>query len=152
MKNKFILLVCTSLFFFSCKKEMKKNEVKADSIATAVGDTIATDMHNSQNSLEWQGTYKGILPCADCEGIETEVLLNPDLTFVLEKKYLGKGVQTVFEEKGTFTWNETGSIISLKDLKGNSNQYKVGENTLTQLDLEGKVILGEKASMYVLKK
>jgi uncharacterized lipoprotein NlpE involved in copper resistance len=129
MKNKFILLVCTSLFFFSCKKEMKKNEVKTDSIATAVGDTISTDMHNSQNSLDWQGTYKGILPCADC-----------------------KGVQSVFEEKGTFTWNESGSIISLKDLKENSNQYKVGENTLTQLDLEGKVILGETASMYVLKK
>ena len=78
--------------------------------------------------------------------------MNADLTFVLETKYLGKGVQTVFEEKGTFTWNESGSIISLKDLKGNSNQYKVGENTLTQLDLEGKVILGETASMYVLKK
>lgn len=152
MKNKIILLVCTSLFFFSCKKEMKKEEIKADSIAIAVGDTTATDMHNSQNSLDWQGTYKGITPCADCEGIETEVVLNKDMTFIIKTRYLGKGDSKTFEEKGTFVWDKTGGIISLKELKDKPNQYKVGENTLTQLDMEGKVIIGETAKMYILKK
>ncbi|MGZ9733783.1 copper resistance protein NlpE [Flavobacterium sp. GNP002] len=150
MKNKIILLACTSLFFFSCKKEMKKEEVKADSIAVA--DTKATDMHNSQNSLDWQGTYKGITPCADCEGIETEVVLNKDMTFIIKTKYLGKGDSKTFEEKGTFVWDKTGGIISLKELKDKPNQYKVGENRLMQLDMEGKVIIGETARMYVLKK
>ncbi len=28
---------------------------------------------NSQNSLDWPGTYTGTLPCADCEGIKTEI-------------------------------------------------------------------------------
>ena len=150
MKNKIILLACTSLFFFSCKKEMKKEEVKADSIAVA--DTTATDMHNSQNSLDWQGTYKGVTPCADCEGIETEVVLNKDMTFIIKTKYLGKGDSKTFEEKGTFVWDKTGGIISLKELKDKPNQYKVGENRLMQLDMEGKVIIGETARMYVLKK
>lgn len=151
MKNRIVLLLCASLFVISCKNETNKEDVKAvDSIADSTN--VVVDMHNSQNALDWQGTYKGMTPCADCEGIETELVLNKDLTFVLKTKYLGKENQNVFEEKGTFTWNASGSIISLKDLKGTPSQYKVGENTLTQLNLEGKAITGLLADMYVLKK
>lgn len=110
------------------------------------------DSHNSQNSLDWQGTYKGVTPCADCEGIETGVTLNADLTFAIKTKYLGKGDGKVFEEKGNFVWDKTGGSISLESLKGSSTQYKVGENRLIQLDREGKVIEGDLAEKYVLKK
>ncbi|EIA07879.1 copper resistance protein NlpE [Flavobacterium frigoris] len=148
MKKNIVTLVIVSLSFFSCKKEIKTVEAKKDTIADVV-DTITTDMHNSQNALDWPGTYKGMTPCADCEGIETELILNKDLTFVLKTKYLGKEKENVFEEKGDFTWNASGSIISLK---GISYQYKVGENTLTQLDLDGKASTGLLADMYILKK
>ena len=36
------------------------------------------DQHNSRNSLDWNGVYKGVLPCADCEGIETVITLLND--------------------------------------------------------------------------
>lgn len=150
MKKSIVALLSVSLFFFSCKKEIKTVEVKIDiDTITNVVDAIAADMHNSQNALDWSGTYKGMAPCADCEGIETELILNKDLTFVLKTKYLGKEKDNVFEEKGNFTWNESGSFISLK---GIPYQYKVGENTLTQLDVEGKVITGLLADKYILKK
>ena len=141
------MFFCLSLVLFSCKNETAKNDVQA--VLSAVSDTTVVDMHNSQNALDWQGTYKGMTPCADCERIETELILNKDLTFVLKIKYLGKEKESFFEEKGTFTWNASGSIISLK---GIPNQYKVGENTLTQLDMEGKIITGLMADRYVLKK
>jgi uncharacterized lipoprotein NlpE involved in copper resistance len=143
MKKNIVALLSVSLFFFSCKKEVKTVEVKIDT------DAITTDMHNSQNALDWPGTYKGVTSCADCEGIETELILNKDLTFVLKTKYLGKEKENIFEEKGNFTWNASGSFISLN---GIPYQYKVGENTLTQLDLAGKVITGLLADKYVLKK
>jgi len=150
IKKSIVALLSVSLFFFSCKKEIKTVEVKADTDTITNGvDAIAIDMHNSQNALDWSGTYKGVTPCADCEGIETELILNKDLTFVLKTKYLGKEKEKVFEEKGNFTWNESGSFISLK---GIPYQYKVGENTLTQLDLEGKAITGLLADKYMLKK
>ena len=130
---------------------MKSNKAKRDTIANVV-DSIATDTHNSQNSLDWQGTYKGIIPCADCEGIATEVVLNTDLTFVIKTKYLGKGDQKTWEEKGIFTWGKSGAVIFLKGLTGKPNQYKVGENTLTQLDMTGNIITGSLADKYILKK
>ncbi len=110
------------------------------------------DAHNSQNSLDWQGTYKGVTPCADCEGIETEIVLNADLTFTLKTKYLGKVDGKVFQETGSFVWDKTGGIISLEGLKGRPSQYKVGENRLIQLDMEGNVITGDLAEKYVLTK
>lgn len=113
-------------------------------------EKMATNVHNSQNALDWPGTYKGITPCADCEGIETEITLNKDSTFVMHTKYLGKAKQKVFEQKGTFSWDESGSIIVLQDLKIKPNEYMVGENTLMQLDLEGNRITGELADKYVL--
>lgn len=115
-------------------------------------EKVTTDAHNSQNSLDWSGNYKGITPCADCEGIETELILNLDLTYLLKTKYLGKGDGKVFEEKGNFVWDKTGSQISLEGLKGRLSQYKVGENKLVQLDMEGKIITGVLAEKYVLKK
>lgn len=148
MKNRIVLLLCASLFVISCKNEANKEGVKIEN-AKADSIIVVNDNHNSQKALDWQGTYKGTTPCADCEGIETELILNKDLTFVLKTKYLGKEKQNIFEEKGTFTWNALGSIISLK---GMPNQYKVGENTLTQLDMEGKAVAGVLADRYVLKK
>jgi uncharacterized lipoprotein NlpE involved in copper resistance len=151
MKNKLILVVCASLFFFSCKKEVKKAEIKTDTIAK-VGAAAPTVSDNSQNSLDWQGTYKGTTPCADCEGIETELILNPDLTYILKTRYLGKGDGKVFEEKGSFVWDKTGGSIMLQGSKGGPSQYKVGENRLIQLDMEGKPITGALADKFVLIK
>jgi uncharacterized lipoprotein NlpE involved in copper resistance len=156
MKNRLLILAGITIFFFNCKKEMKVEKVKIDSLKTAIDitlvDTIIKDIHNSQNALDWYGVYKGIIPCADCEGIDTEITLAKGMIFTLKTKYLGKGDQTVFEKEGTFTWDTTGSVISLNDLKGSPNQYRVGENKLIQLDMEGKEILGTLAKKYILKK
>ena len=144
-------MLCTILLFISCKKEINEVEIKTDSISK-VAIEKEMDAHNSQNSLDWQGTYKGVTPCADCEGIETELTLNEDLTFTLKTKYLGKADGKVFQETGNFVWDKTGGIISLEGLKGRPSQYKVGENRLMQLDREGNVIEGDLAEKYVLTK
>ncbi len=148
---KIILIACASFLIFSCKKEVKEAEINTDTIAKVAVET-PINSHNSQNSLDWSGTYKGVTPCADCEGIETEITLNTDLTYIIKTKYLGKGDGKVFEEKGSFVWDKNGSTISLKDLKGRPSHYKVGENRLIQLDMEGKVITGDLADKYVLIK
>ena len=151
MNNKIILLACASFLFLNCKKEVTTEAVNLDSVAVVV-DTTIVDAHNSQTALDWSGTYKGITPCADCEGIETVIVLNTDLTFVIQTKYLGKGDAKVFEEKGNFVWDNTGGIVLLQDIKGKPSQYKVGENKLIQLDMEGKAITGALAEKYVLVK
>jgi uncharacterized lipoprotein NlpE involved in copper resistance len=41
------------------------------------------DMHNSRNSLDWAGTYEGVLPYADCPGTKTRLTLNYDGSYRL---------------------------------------------------------------------
>jgi len=152
---KLFIVLSACLFFISCKKEVNQIETKTknDSITKEVLENqMPTTSDNSQNSLDWQGTYKGVTPCADCEGIETEIILNLDLTYVMKTKYLGKGDGKVFEEKGSFVWDKSGANIALEGGKGGPSQYKVGENQLIQLDMEGNPITGDLADKFVLRK
>ena len=113
---------------------------------------VAT-VDNSNTSLDWQGTYSGVLPCADCEGIETKLSLNEDNTYEITWKYEGRNNEE-YVCKGTFTWNSDGSMITLENLDTDKypTMYKVGENHLLQLDLKGNVISGENADNYRLNK
>ena len=105
------------------------------------------------NSLDWAGVYKGTMPCADCEGIETEIILNQNSSFIIGRKYLGKS-DAVVSNSGTFSWNKAGNTITLNEAGNDAkhNQYLVGENSLTKLDADGKKIESSFAAMYELKK
>ena len=107
---------------------------------------------NTMNSVDWDGTYLGILPCADCEGIQTTLRLNKDLTYEIKTKYLGTD-EKVTGRTGTFSWNEQGNKITLKvsDNIG-PKYYFVGENIIKQLDMDGNQITGNLADQYILRK
>jgi copper homeostasis protein (lipoprotein) len=109
------------------------------------------DKHNASNSIDWAGTYLGTLPCADCEGIETELTLKHDNSYSLKTRYIGNGDKT-FEENGTFSWNDEGNTIILTGLANRPSQYFVGENKIIQLDLAGNKITGTLSENYILKK
>lgn len=148
MKRLLILSVCVAVIM-SCKdnKTTENEDVENQTEMEQV-----PDMHTSQIALDWDGIYKGVLPCADCEGIETEVTLRDDNSYVIKRLYLGKD-ETVFEETGDLQWTEDGSTVVLTNSNdGNATLYKVGENHLRQLDLEGRAIRGELAEKYLLQK
>lgn len=105
--------------------------------------------HNSRNSLDWAGTYRGMLPCADCEGIETVVTLRSDGSYTSSVRYLGKDGEPIIGE-GTFEWNAEGSTISIPG--DEPVRYQVGENQLIRLALDGSKITGPLADHFVLTK
>ena len=129
----------------SCKSTENKTNGQKEIDAT----TEMTSTHNSRNSLDWAGVYKGTLPCADCEGIQTEIKLNQDLSYSKAVEYLGKN-DGYIKTDGAFTWDENGSIITLSEAE--NDHYKVGENVLFVLDPNGKQITGALSENYQLKK
>jgi len=104
---------------------------------------------NSMNALDWNGVYYGVLPCADCEGIETVIQLKPDKTYSLQTKYLGRSA-VINTSTGTFSWNKEGNKITLEN--EHPGIYLVGENKLVYLDKDGRTISGSLADKYVLLK
>jgi heat shock protein HslJ len=149
MKNLLIMLSAAifmaTLISCSSEKSLEQGDpAEISSSSVAIGD-------NSQNSLDWKGVYKGVLPCADCEGIETTINLKSGGTFKRIQKYLGKE-DGLFADEGTFQWDERGSKITLSGKQGESQMYLVGENVLFHLDKEGNRITGDLAPNYILPK
>lgn len=103
-------------------------------------------MHEAKTSLDYQGTYVGTLPCADCEGIATKLTLTVD-AYTLETTFLGKS-QEVFSNNGTYRWTKQKNVIQLF----NQDFYWVIENQLVKLDGQGNKISGALADKYYLKK
>ncbi|MCH7331626.1 copper resistance protein NlpE [Acinetobacter modestus] len=156
MKKSIIAISLASLVLVACNKtENKKVEEQTPTPATseAVSEApVADTAHTAENALDWNGTYKGILPCADCEGIKTELELNSDKTYEIKETYLGKGDGKPFESKGSFQFDSKNSSIIELDKAGDSRKYFVAEGYLKALDMDGKEITGDLADKYQLKK
>lgn len=139
MKNLILPAIVAALLATSCTKTEKtadsattsvdsasavpENQV-VDSATVAVGDT-------TENSVDWNGTYSGTLPCASCPGIETTLTLNADKSYTITEVYKEEK-DGKFEETGTFKFDESGSFITL-DEKDNPNVgrvFFVGENQM----------------------
>jgi heat shock protein HslJ len=93
------------------------------------------DMHNSRISLDWAGTYEGVLPCAGCPGTKTRLTLNQDGSYRLATKEQGSENSERFVS-GAFRWQPSGNAITL-DERGGRKQFSVGEGRLTLLLAEG---------------
>ncbi|WP_299582845.1 copper resistance protein NlpE [uncultured Sunxiuqinia sp.] len=149
INTKWVAFVAIVLFFASCNNTTKSsddNNSKVDStqaVERPIGD-------NSQNALDWAGTYEGTVPCANCAGIKTTITLNADNTFSRTEEYLGEKGKPA-QDNGTFEWDKEKSSITLKD-KDRNQKYKVGENQLFHLDMSGNVITGDLADKYILRK
>ncbi len=105
---------------------------------------------NSMTSVDWPGTYYAVMPCADCEGIESTLTLNKDLTYRLVNNYLGKEGAKPDIATGTFKWSKDGGRVSLSDRS--PSDLQVGENQLFALDMKGNRITGDLADKYRYQK
>ncbi|PKP25542.1 MAG: copper resistance protein NlpE [Bacteroidetes bacterium HGW-Bacteroidetes-2] len=147
---KIVLFITLALaFLWSCDNK-KKTEMDPGAVNLDMHEMKNIDNHTSQNSLDWAGTYSGILPCADCEGMETLLKLESDV-YVLKTKQIGKD-NAYLEQTGNLTWSDDGKMVILGGKEIGPFMYMVEENRLIQLDLNGKKIIGDLADKYVLKK
>ena len=78
----------------------------------------------ARTSLDWNGIYKGTVPCADCEGTDVFLELKHDGTYMQSLSYIGKMSATVMDE-GEISWNAAGNEITIKEMR-----YFVAENRL----------------------
>jgi len=132
MKNPLFLIILLSISLGAC---------------SSTGSAKTAD--NSRTSLDWAGVYAGTIPAADGPGINVQITLRADESYSLVYNYVER--QNNASENGTFSWNEAGNTITLKNTTF-PPYYRVGEKHLLQLDMKGNVIKGKLADLYVLKK
>lgn len=143
-----VALLCSVLLLQACSpatEPVANGQASEQQAALPLGDT-------SQNALDWDGTYQGVLPCASCEGIETRLELRDDGSYHLVTVYLGEEPDNQFEQQGKFHWDEQGRVIKLDAPEGEAVYFKVEENAVRQLDQEAEQISGPLADHYRLNK
>jgi len=116
---------------------------------SAIQNHGQADGHNARNSLDWAGTYEGILPCADCPGIRTRLQLMQDGSYELQTQYIDRQSHPTVV-RGTFAWQPDGSTIRL-DQAGDEQRYFVAEGRLIQLYQDGTHPSGPLAPHYELE-
>ena len=105
----------------------------------------------AETSLDWPGEYKGVFPCADCQGIETELELKANVTYELKQKYLGKGKNSEFKVKGTFSFDaDNPAMISLNQA-GENRKFFIGEDFVEARNIKLEKVVDSKMN-YKLQK
>ncbi|WNY88520.1 envelope stress response activation lipoprotein NlpE [Leclercia adecarboxylata] len=85
-----------------------------------------------------QQSWRGILPCADCEGIETSLFLEKDGTWVMNQHYQGAKAPSSFASYGS--WARTADKLVLTDTQGGKHYFRAKGEGLEMLDREGNPI------------
>ena len=122
-----------------------------ETLSTAiVPEATTASEHTSRNALNWEGTYTGLLPCADCEGISVKLTLQNGNRYTPQRQYKVKGEkpETV---SGRFEWAADGQTVTL-DAAADGHSYRVAENRLFMLNADGQQVTGPLADHYILKK
>ncbi|MCD7973235.1 MAG: META domain-containing protein [Candidatus Azobacteroides sp.] len=126
----FILLIL-GLFFGSCKTK--------------------TEIHNSLNSLDWFGTYTGVLSPVDGKSRSFSLYVFDDNTYSMQSAET-ENPQHVTYSGGKITWNKEGNEMSLQDaVTKRLLTFRVQENRLVYIKENGKKVF-DTGGMNVLNK
>ena len=125
MKN--IICFCLSLLLISLLSACSKNHKHKD-----VADV---DIQTPENTLDWHGTYEGIMPAADCPGIY--VLLAIDTTtYEMACKYIDRPGINI--SMGNIKWNAGGDSLTLladhRTYRVDGGSLYLGKFQLTKTD------------------
>ena len=141
MKNRKVMVVAAAVVALaSCGAHASRRSSRE-------GSPFRPDVHHAETVSECRGTYRGVLPAADCPGIETTLTLRSDGMYDLHMRYLERDGR--FDASGAYTVR--GDLLTLES-SGDGTRYRIEPEALRQLDGNGQPIEGPLAEHYVLHK
>lgn len=143
MNGKKALLLCTVLILSACSSGKKEQALAEPQTGT---QALLAD---ARQSTTWQGTYQGILPCANCEGIAIMLVLEPGGKYVMRTRMLGIDDKDRKYE-GTYDWQGN----SLVRLSGETQQkvFAVYDGYVLARMPDGSAIPAHPGADYRLEK
>ncbi|MDX8001158.1 envelope stress response activation lipoprotein NlpE [Xenorhabdus sp. Reich] len=110
-----------------------------NNLALQDNSTAQISSVSQEKSLPAEKVFSGIVPCADCAGIETTLQLAKDGTYILGQTYLeAKSEENTFFETGH--WVINGKKIVLTNQDGNKSYYQMKGEDVVMLDINGQPI------------
>lgn len=156
MKKSHAIRVILFTFFFTACGEPTNSTTGADGESliqkqSASANGPASETMNNMSPGEMTGTYSGMLPCGDCDGIKTSLSLKDDDTFILNREYLGSKAKNL-QVAGNYEYDEKSQMITLENSADGPSKFLMVNGDLWQLDKNSNRIEGDFANRYVLSK
>ena len=129
-----IFLLVVSVPLLACEP-VAERPAAPPPVAVPAGDSLA--------ALNGLAAYQGELPCADCDGIRTTLVLQPDGTYRLQETYLGTADSDAsFVDVGRWLLDVGMGRLALHGSREVPQQFSVdGEQSITLLDQSGTPIV-----------
>ena len=110
--------------------------------AASTSSSATTTPGNADLMRQWVGTYAGTLPCPDCQGIKTSLVLNPDGTYSMQEDYLGKDENKPKSSGGQWKTSADGATLELDYTKRDETvRFRQAEgNSIKMLGRDGAEI------------
>jgi len=110
----------------------------ASALSSCISNMGIKGIRNSKNYLDWEGIYTNTILSGEGHYMDVRIRLKPEHSFEF---YYGRadGAFDPFYWKGSFRWDETGSII-IADINDVRHQYKVVTDKLIRLDVNNFVL------------
>lgn len=133
MKHLALCLAISAAVLTGCKDEQKPAEsTSTPAQSESAPAPAASDMKNALPV----GEYKGVLPCASCEGIDTTIVLKDDGSYTLTTLYLGEPDAKPETLSGIFRLSDDKAFIHL-DETGFNYVYFIDGDVLEMRDADG---------------
>ncbi len=139
--------ICITFFlFFSVLISCNQPENQQETPAIETGQSTSAP---EQINLNLPALYTGTLPCADCPGINYQLIIEED-RFTEISHYQERSTES-FKETGK--WETNGDTLTLR---GEENlilkRFLLADTSLTLLSRNNQKITGDLADMYVLER
>ena len=120
-----------------------RDSAPADRAADAPVEADAGEAGTAPAADDFDRTWLGVLPCADCDGIQTRLQLRRDggrQTYALEETYLGADGEAVFTQAGQWVRDDGDEgVFRLDPESPASRRYALRpDGSLDQLDRRGE--------------
>jgi uncharacterized lipoprotein YbaY/heat shock protein HslJ len=109
-------------------------------LTRGAGTTVELRLERVPPPAAPSGTFEGLLPCADCPGIQHRLTLSADQTYHLRTEYQDRP-DGVFDEIGSLAVTADGTTLVLEGGPAGARYFAIaGPDRLTQLDTKGDPI------------
>lgn len=146
----FVVVIITLTFFTQRGLKIIISDINNNSAPSSVNHQVADPAHNSRNSLDWGGTYKGTVWKGSKGEFKKILILSYERMYWL--KYPDQSKKNYnYVKQDTFLWNDQGNMITLRNTEP-VLIFFVAENYLIQLDSSYAIIKGKLEDKFILKK